>query len=189
MGKRRLIFGILLVVVTAGTVLRAQQKAESDASIALANAVLQNDVGMWNAKMKMWTHGPDAEPIVVDAAESNTLLGKGTWLISDFRSNFEGAEFFGHAQLCFDPVKKKFVGTWIDNMTPHLSTMQGNYDNEKRILEMKTQGVDSKSGKPVSGRNTTQWIGEDRRVFMSFNDTPDGEVKQFEIEYTRKKSK
>ncbi|MEM7315485.1 MAG: DUF1579 family protein, partial [Planctomycetota bacterium] len=142
---------------------------------------------IWNANMKMWTHGPDKEPVVFKAEENNKLLGQGTWLLSDFKSNFDGVDFYGHAQLCFDPVKKKFVGTWIDNMTPHLSTMQGVYDEEKRILEMKTTGVDPQTGEKKTGRNTTKWIGKDRRVFTAYNNTKDGEVKQFEIEYSRKK--
>ena len=71
-------------------------------------------VGEWEGTMTMYGMGP--EPITIPAKESVTALGQ-FWTQSHFSCDFGGMAFEGSATSGYDPAKKKFVGTWIDNMS------------------------------------------------------------------------
>jgi hypothetical protein len=40
----------------------------------------------------------------------------------------------------YDPQKKKYVGTWVDSVTPYLWTYEGSLDASGRILTLETEG-------------------------------------------------
>ena len=42
----------------------------------------------------------------------------GLWVASTFQGDFGGMTFEGRGQFGYDPAKKKYVGTWIDSMSP-----------------------------------------------------------------------
>ena len=50
----------------------------------------------------------------------------GLWVLSKFEGDFGGMKFEGRGQFGYDPIKKKYVGTWIDSMSPTLSVLEGN---------------------------------------------------------------
>src|SRR5215469_14718110 len=47
----------------------------------------------------------------------------GFWLVEDFKG--EGGMFEGRGTTGYDPIKKKYVSTWIDSESPVMMTMQG----------------------------------------------------------------
>ncbi|MEM7396887.1 MAG: DUF1579 family protein, partial [Verrucomicrobiota bacterium] len=104
--------------------------------------LLAKDVGTWKAEMKMYMAGPDKPPTVVEATEVNTLMEGGLWLLTDF----DAGQFKGHGQYGYDPIKKKYVGTWIDTMTPHISAMQGTVNKAGRLV-MYMNSIDIATGK------------------------------------------
>ena len=50
--------------------------------------------------------------------EKNELLKGGLWLISRFEGEVVGTPFTGIGTFGYDPAEKKYVGTWVDTMTP-----------------------------------------------------------------------
>lgn len=151
--------------------------------------VLKKELGTWDAEMTVWMGGPESEPATFPASEVNSMMGP--WLISKFESNFGGMEFKGHAQMCYDPIKKKLVGTWIDSMSPHLNTMEGTYDPETRSTTTISSGIDAQTGEMNKSRAVTKYIDDDTKVMKMFMLDPETEAekfKAFEIKYTRQKS-
>ncbi len=53
----------------------------------------------------------------VQGKETVEMFGN-FWTVSLFESEMFGAPFQGRATLGFDPEAGKYVGTWIDTMSP-----------------------------------------------------------------------
>jgi len=73
----------------------------------------------------------------------------GFWLLMDFTGDFAGAKFEGKGATGYDPVKKKYVGTWIDTMTPHLML---NLHRDRRGHRCRGQNAEVKIGLRVQGQ-------------------------------------
>ena len=149
--------------------------------------LLHNDVGDWDAVVKIWMEGPDAEPMVSKGGESNRLVAGGLWLVSDFHSQMGPMKFKGFAQIGYDINKKKYVGTWVDSMNSAITQMEGTYDAKTKTVTMESKGTDPATGKPMVSRNITRYIDKDHKVFEMHAPGPDGKFfKVMEISYTRK---
>ena len=78
--------------------------------------------------------------------------------------------------------KKKFVGTWVDNMNPSMSVMEGDYDADKQEMVMRFLGRDPASGAEVEMKSVT--VGEaDQRHFTMYAKDNGKWGKAFEIKY------
>jgi hypothetical protein len=148
--------------------------------------LLQKDVGTWDAAVKLWPV-PNAKPIESKAVEKNELLPGGLWLVSRFDGDFGGMKFAGIGTVGYDPVEKKYVGTWIDNMTPHLTVIKADYDPATKTMTGIGQGRDAATGKESTTKNVTRYLDDNTRVFEMFASDPDGkEFKLMEITYKRR---
>jgi len=150
--------------------------------------ILQNDVGTWDAVCQLWP-APDADPIPFKAVEKNRLLEGGTWLISDYTADIGSMKFEGHGIFGYDPKKEKYVGTWVDNMTPIISPMEGTYDAEKKSMTMTSKGYNPETGKTFEMKNVSRYIDKDTRIFEMYMPGEDGKKmwKSMEMKYTRRK--
>ena len=149
--------------------------------------LLAEDVGTWNAEMKIWAAGPDSEPMTAQATEVNEMLGD-YWLVSKFSGNVMGQDFEGRASIGYDVAKKKYIGTWYDGMSPFMSHMEGTYDKQSKTLTMMSKGT-GPDGKPTTGKNVTVTNDDGTKVFTMFVQSPEaaGElVKMMEITYKKK---
>jgi len=176
---------LFLALVTSGLV--ASNRASAQGPTAEHQA-LASEVGVWDAGTKFWM-APDTPPMASKAVETNTMLG-GMWLISEFKGDMGGMPFFGHGQFGYDPVAKKFVGTWIDSMNPHLSVMEGSMDEANKTLTMMSKGRDPRSGKETLTKMVTTYLDEEHKTFEMFApaEGKEGEWwKVMEINYTRQK--
>ena len=124
---------------------------------------LESEVGVWDAEVQMWPTA-DAEPMKSKAVETTLMLGM-LWLLSDFEGDFGGMKFSGRSQLGYDPTKKKYVGTWIDTMSPYLQTMEGTYDEKTATSTMMATGIDMETGKPTTSKMITRYESDDEKVF------------------------
>lgn len=149
---------------------------------------MAREVGVWDAESTMWMT-PDAEPVASKGVETNRMLGK-LWLLSEFKGDFMGEEFVGHMQLSFDPVKKKYVGTWIDTISPFLFTLEGEYDAATHTLTVMMNGTSAMTGQPETAKNVTRYLDDDTKVFEMYMPVAgqDGQWwKMMEIKYKRRK--
>ena len=149
---------------------------------------LAKDVGTWDADSKFWM-APDTPPITSKAVEVNKMLGS-MWLISEYKGEIMGQDFVGHGQFGYDPFKKKYTGTWIDNINPGLSVMEGTMDEATKTLTLMSTGVNPMTGKEEISKMVSTYIDDDHKKFEAFGEVPDkkGEWwKMMEIDYTRRK--
>lgn len=144
--------------------------------------VLKKDVGTWDATVEM-AGSPGAPAMTSTGVEKVTMLG-GFWQLTEFQADMMGMPFEGRGITGFDPAKKKFVGTWVDSMTPGLYTLEGTYDAPTRTLTATMDGPDM-TGAVSKRKQTTVWTGADTRVFSMYGS--DGTTVEMKITYKRRK--
>lgn len=143
--------------------------------------VLKNDVGEWDVKITNFASGI---PEVTKGTESNRMLGD-FWLISDFEGRMMGIEFKGHGSTGYDAASKKYVGTWVDSLSPGMMHLKGEYDKESKTLTLfgMAPGMD---GNPAKHRLTTVYK-DGKRVMTMYITLQGGEETKFmQLDYTKK---
>ncbi len=155
-----------------------------------AHELLKKDVGTWKATLRFWM-GPDgkadptAEPAESTGEEVNRMIGQ-FWVVSSFKGEFGGMPFEGHGTSGYDPKLKKYVGSWVDSVSPFSTHMLGTYDEKTKTLTSSSVGV-GMDGEEVKGKSEVIYIDDDHRRMVMY-DLQDGkEVKSMEIEYVRVK--
>ncbi|MGE3820361.1 MAG: DUF1579 domain-containing protein [Isosphaeraceae bacterium] len=151
------------------------------------HALLSQDVGTWEATIKMWTD-PQGEPQVSKGTETNTLMPGGLWVLSKFEGEMMGTTFHGQGQNGYDPVRGKYVGTWVDSMSTSPIVMEGTYDEAKKALTMTGETVDPSGAKGLMKIvSTIKPDGGRSSVFLMKSEAtgPDF-VKVMEIDYAKK---
>jgi hypothetical protein len=163
--------------------------AQPPAKPTAEHKLLAADEGTWDATVKSFMGGPDAEPSVSKGTEVNTVMTGGLWLLSKFDGDFNGMKFEGHGQFGYDPVKKKYVGTWIDSMSPSLSVLEGEYDAKTKTMTYVGTGFDPEHNAKYTQKMVTTAKDEDTRVFTLYMKYDDGkgDVKFMEITYQKRK--
>lgn len=94
--------------------------------------MLKMDDGVWEAKITMLGE-PGTEPTVVIAKETNEMVGE-LWSIGKLEGKFGEMDYVGYATLGYDPLQKKYVGTYIDSVTPEITQMSGTYEPKTKTL-------------------------------------------------------
>lgn len=184
MSRVKSLLAAMMVGLLASVSVRAQEIPAPQ--VTRYHKMLQRDVGVWDAEMKVF-QGPGREPLVCKGEERNRALGD-LWIISDFQGEMAGTRFAGHGQFGYDPLQKKFVGTWIDSMSPHLSTMEGTCDDAGQEMTMLMTTVDPSTGTKMKAKSITRYVGEDKRVFTMYMQLPgsDDWTRSMEITYQRR---
>lgn len=152
--------------------------------------IVMQDIGQWDAVVKLWMNeqgvaDASIEPMVSKGKEVNRKLGE-FWCISTFKGEFAGMPFEGHSVSGFDPIKKKFVGSWTDSFTPNAMHMVGTYDEATKTLTSQTKGI-GMDGKEVIGQSTLVYKDEQTRLLTTYEFVDGKPVKSMEITYTRTK--
>lgn len=152
--------------------------------------VLAAEEGTWDAVIKSYENGPESEPVLSRGVEVNTVITGGLWLASTFKGDFAGMEFEGRGQFGYDSTKKKYVGTWIDSMSPSLTVLEGTYDAKTKTMTYRGDGVCPIDGSKLSQRMVTTLKDDGTREFtfyMAGRPTGGKEVKAMQVVYTKRK--
>jgi len=148
---------------------------------------LHAHAGTWDAVIE--STGPDGKPSKsLGVSEMKMALG-GFWLVDDFTAEFMGMQFQGHGLTGYDPVKGKYVATWVDSMSPSLLVLEGSYDKDGKVLTMSgpCTGMD---GKPAQCRTVSTSVDANTMVFEMYMTGGDGtEALGMKITYTRRAAK
>lgn len=147
------------------------------------HGLVQAAVGNWEGSLFMAIPGMP-EPMEMPCAESVKAVGK-FWTVSEFSGNFGGQAFTGISQVGYDPTKKKFIGTWLDNQHPYMSMMEGDWDAEKNAIVMHYEQYDTMSGAWLKMRNEGVYT-DNSYVLTFFQLADEGESEMMRIEMKRK---
>ena len=149
--------------------------------------LLKQFVGDWDAECR-FQPDPKGEAMVMKGSMSSKMMLNGFWLLGEFKGDMFGQPFEGRSTMSYDPLKKKYVGTWIDSMMPHIFASEGDVDAAGKVFTFIADGVDMNTGKPSKEKWTFEIKGADEHVMTMYGPGPDGkEVKTGTITYKRKK--
>ncbi|QDT01297.1 DUF1579 domain-containing protein [Adhaeretor mobilis] len=174
--------GLVLLSCSVGSTAVAQMATPSAEHKNLAA-----EVGVWDANLQMWM-APDAPPMPSKGVETNKMMGD-FWIISEFKSDMGGMTFTGHGQHGYDPAKKKYVGTWIDSMSPYLSTQEGEFDAKSNTLTLLATGRNMMTGEIEKSKMVSKYIDENTKVFEIYMPVEGEEGKwwkSLQIDYKRR---
>jgi Protein of unknown function (DUF1579) len=172
-----------------GLSLRAVAQEEPVVKPTAEHERLAEDVGVWDAEVKFWAKGPDAEPLVSKGVEKISMMTGGLWQLAEFEGKVGDRPFEGRGAKGYDVHKKKYVGVWVDSTDPQLLQTEGEYDAATQTDTETGNGIEPRSGKPYQVKSTTVHKGKDVRVFTMNIKTPEsgGEyIKLLEITSKRR---
>jgi hypothetical protein len=151
--------------------------------------LLKKGVGTWDATVRIWPM-PGANPLESKGVEKNHLLKGGLWLITRFEGEAVGTPFIGMGQTGYDPAEKKYVGNWVDTMTPHMMTTKSDYDENTKTLTGISETRDPITGEKYSAKTISRYPDDDTRFLEMHRTGDDGkEWKVMEISYKRRADK
>jgi len=150
--------------------------------------------GTWSYEVKMWM-APGAPPMMSKGTAVRKAIMDGRYFTLDVTGNMQmpGAagkmkdfEFKGTSLEGYDNVKKKFVGTWADNMGTSITMSEGTYDPSTKTFSYSTE-MEMLPGMKTKVRETVKIVDADHHTFEWYEDRGGKEEKTMEINYTRKK--
>src|SRR5439155_2660987 len=170
-----------LLIVAGLTVAQQEQKPPPAPKPGPEHAHLKTIEGTWDTLMTM----PDGKKSKGQAIYK--MECGGLWLTSEFKGEFEGADFQGRGLDGYDPAKKKYVSVWVDSMTTVPMFMEGTRDESTKTVTQ-TGESPGPDGKPMKMKGVSKEIDNDYMTFELYVTGPDGkEAKMMTIAYTRRK--
>src|SRR4051812_35267159 len=133
--------------------------------------------GTWDTTMKM--------PGMESKGKATYKMGVGgLWLDSTFEGDMGGTKFYGHGLDSYDPAKKKFVSVWVDNMVTSPMTMEGSYDQAKKVMDLSGEGP-GMDGKPEINKSEAEMRDDNMMNFRMY--IGGGKDPGFAMVYKRRK--
>jgi len=145
--------------------------------------MLKMDDGEWQAKLTFFRDDKATQEFIWH--ESNTMVGE-LWSLGRLYGELDGELYEGYATLGYDPVKQKYVGTWLDSSSPEILQMEGNYQPESRTLTL-FYNVTIGNGEVQKRKNIMVYQNPDFRDFSMYIWQADRWIKSMDIDYTRVK--
>ena len=150
------------------------------------HAWLKGLEGTWDVHCKFYM-APDQAPMEMKGVETARVGLGGFWLTAEFKGEMSGTPFEGRTTLGSSPFKKKYVGTWIDSMSPHPVTMEGTYDERTKTITSTGDGV-GMDGNPVKVKGIQTFKDDDTMTFVMHEGKDANSLEEvFSIEYKRRK--
>ncbi len=140
---------------------------------------LKKLVGDWDASVNFMGQEEKA------TASFKMELG-GFWLVQHFKGDFGGQKFEGRGTTGYDPIKKKYVSTWIDSMSPVMMVSEGSYDKDGKTYTEIGEGV-GPDGKPGQIKSVSEFQDADTLVLTMYAVRDGKDEQMMKITYKRKK--
>jgi hypothetical protein len=171
--------GALATLLAVQTLL-GQQAPTSQ--VVPEHELLKQDVGTWHTEIRVWP-GPGAEPIASTGHETSKLLPGGLWLETRFEGTMGNTPCVGVGTWGYDPVEKKYVGTWVDSMTSYITLISGDYDPETKTMTHTSEARDP-TGKKFQRKSTLRYLDDGSRLVEAYAAGEDGQTwKMMEVKY------
>ncbi len=145
--------------------------------------------GKWSAEVKDWMNGPDAPPVESKGTSVNTMVLGGRYLKQEFTSEMMNQPFSGIGYTGYDNMNKKYIGSWMDNMSTSMMMMEGSMNEKGDVMTMTGKMDDPGTGqRGKEYKAVTTVLSPDKHKYEMFDlSQPDGKQKVMEIVYTRAK--
>lgn len=134
---------------------------------------LKRFAGEWTSLSKSVAQG-DQPAAEYDGSMSSKMLG-GFWAVNRFEGDAGGMKFQAIQTIGYDPVKKKYVGTWVDSMMNHMWQYEGEVDATGNKLMLVADGPNFMTdGKTTKFRDSYEFKTPDRIIVTSEMMSKDG---------------
>lgn len=129
----------------------------------------------WLRKLRgEWTYesidliGTADTPEQISGVETVRALGE-LWVVAGGHGGMPGGgEISTVMTLGFDPLKKRFTGTWVGSMMSWLWLYDGELDAAGQVLTLDTEGpAFDHPGGTSRYRDVIEWLDDDHRVLTS----------------------
>ena len=156
--------------------------------------LLKDLAGTWSYNVTMWM-APNAPPTKSSGTAVTKPIMEGRFFVTDVSGHLKmpGPDgkpkdftFKGMGMDGYDNVKKKFVGSWGDNMGTGIMLSEGDYDSATKTFTYHSE-YEAIPGMKTKIRETVKIADKDHHTFEWYEDRGGQEVKTMEINYTRKK--
>jgi hypothetical protein len=148
--------------------------------------------GNWTYTAKMWMD-PTGQPQESKGTSTRKAIMDGRYYIAEHTGKFKmpGADgkmkdmnFKGMAIEGYDNAKKKFVSSWIDNMSTMIMNSEGTYDAATKTFTYNAE-CEMVPGKTTKIREVIKVVDKDHHTFEWHDNSQGAEAKTMEISYTR----
>jgi hypothetical protein len=163
------------------------QKVMEFGTPGAAHKVLEPKVGKWTFEYKCYD-APGGTPQSSKGTAEVKWIMDGRFLEEKVTGDWMGQTFNGTGTAGYDNMKKKYVASWVDNMSTGIMTMEGTYDAGTKTFTYTGECPDFMAGKYVKSRSVEKWTDNDHMVSQAYKAGPDGKEFMFmELHYTRAK--
>lgn len=132
-----------------------------------------------------WTYESEATMLSGDVSkfsgtESVRSLGD-FWIIGEGRGKMpDGDPATTIITLGYDPLKGKYVGTFVGSMMPNLWIYEGALQDGETEIHLDAEGPDmTDERKTTKYRDVVEWENNDHRILTSFAQAEDGQWRPF----------
>ena len=148
--------------------------------------------GNWTYALKMYMD-PAGKPQESKGTSTRKAIMDGRYFIAEHTGKFQmpGADgkmkdmnFKGMAIEGYDNAKKKFVSSWIDNMSTMIMNSEGTYDAATKTFTYNAE-CEMMPGKMTKIREVIKVVDKDHHTFEWYDNSHGPEAKTMEIAYTR----
>jgi Protein of unknown function (DUF1579) len=150
--------------------------------------------GNWTYTIKFWMNpDPNAKPEESKGTAARKSIMNGRFSTLDVTGKMEmpGPDgkkkemtFVGHGIDGYDNVKKKFVGSWIDNMGTGIMIAEGTYDPATKTFTYNSE-YEALPGMKTPIREVIKLTDNNHHTLEWYENRGGQEVKTMQIDYTR----
>jgi len=156
--------------------------------------LLTDSLGTWSYTVKMWMNGDSSsKPDISKGTATRKAMMDGRYVVMDVTGKMDmpgpdgktkSMTFKGHGIEGYDNVKKKFVGTWMDNMGTGIMMSEGDYDPATKTFTYNSE-MEPMPGMKTAVREVLKMTDKDHMTFEWYENRGGQETKTMEIDYTR----
>lgn len=146
---------------------------------------LQKLVGEWTSEMEA-IMGPDKPPEKFTGTETVRSLG-GLWTVGEGRGDVPGSVVTTMLTLGYDPVRQRYVGTFVASMMTHQWVYDGELDPTGKVLTLNTEGPSfGGADKMARYKDVIEFKSDDHRTLTSHVLGEDGQWHLFMTAHYRR---
>lgn len=135
-----------------------------------AHLWLADAVGTWHVEGRYYV-APDEEPMEASGSEVVEMFGA-FWRRSHLEMELPGSIVRGCTCLGFEPLRQRFVATWLDTTNPFLYVYEGSLDEASGTLTLTGTNTDPASGQRALYRSVERFALPSRRTLELFVQPP-----------------
>lgn len=132
--------------------------------------------------------GPDGQTHIGTGTETVRSLG-GYWIMGESRGEMPGGGGEAHCviTLGYDPLRERFIGSWVGSMMWHLSIYDGTLSEDGRELVLESEGPSFTGEGTALYRDVMIWEDADhRRMETSVRGTDGGWTRLMVLRHARR---